>query len=71
MERIRVDGIIIKAYKGTRFDVRSDENPNHIVFCTLSGKMRQRKFRVNPGDAVIIEISPYDLTKGRIVWRKK
>lgn len=71
MSGIRLDGIVIKAYKGTTFDVRSDDNPKHIIFCTLSGKMRKHKFRVNPGDAVIIEISPYDLTKGRIVWRKK
>jgi translation initiation factor IF-1 len=44
-------------------------NPEHIIMAHISGKMRKYRIRILPGDKVLVEVSPYDLTKGRIVYR--
>jgi len=70
MHKILKDGKIIKEYKGANFLVElEDAAEGHIVDCTLGGKLRTRQIKVCLGDRVSIEISPYDLEKGRIVWR--
>lgn len=66
-EHIEVEGKIIAVLAGTMFRV---ELPNHhIVLATISGKMRKRFVRLNLGDRVRMEMSPYDLHKARITWR--
>ena len=66
---IQVTGIILEALSNSNFKVEL-ENGKEII-CFLSGKMRMHYIKVIPGDKVGIEISPYDLTKGRIIWRDK
>ena len=66
---IEVEGIVTEAYPNAVFQV---ELPNgHKILAHISGKLRMNFIRVLPGDKVTIELSPYDLTKGRITWRGK
>ena len=66
---IKVDGIVKELLPNTMFKV---ELPNkHCVLAHISGKMRLNFIRILPGDTVTIQMSPYDLTKGRIVFRQK
>jgi len=71
---IQVGGIVEECLPNTTFRVRLDD-PNyptdHEVLCHLSGKMRINYIRIIPGDAVTVELTPYDLYKGRIVFRHK
>ena len=63
------DCVVLEALPNTVFKVKL---PNgHIVTATISGKLRMNYIRILPGDKVTIEVSVYDLTKGRITWRKK
>jgi len=66
---IKQDGIIDEALSNAMFRVRL-ENGHHIV-ATISGKMRMNYIRILPGDKVAVEMSPYDLTRGRIIYRYK
>lgn len=67
-ECIRVDGIVKELLPNTMFRV---ELPNgHRLLAHISGKMRQHFIRILPGDTVTLEMSQYDLTKGRIIYRK-
>jgi translation initiation factor IF-1 len=68
-EKIQVEGIVIEALPGTQFKVRLDND--HEVLAYLSGKMRKYYIRILLGDRVRVEMSPYDLTRGRIVYRYK
>ncbi len=68
-EKIRVDGTIVEALPGTQFKVELDNG--HEIIAYLSGKMRKYYIRVLLGDRVTIEMSPYDMTRGRIVYRHK
>ncbi|MBO4303169.1 MAG: translation initiation factor IF-1 [Lentisphaeria bacterium] len=66
---IKVDGVVRELLPNTMFKV---ELPNkHNVLAHISGKMRLNFIRILPGDMVTLEISPYDLTKGRIIFRQK
>lgn len=66
---IELEGTILEALPNAQFIV---ELPNgHKVNAYISGKLRMNFIRILPGDKVTIEISPYDLTKGRITWRSK
>ena len=67
--KIKVDGLVIEALPGTQFRVRLDNG--HEVLAYLSGKMRKHRIRILAGDKVTLEMSPYDLTKGRINFREK
>jgi translation initiation factor IF-1 len=68
-EAIRVDGIVVELLPNTMFRV---ELPNgHRVLAHISGKMRMNFIKILPGDKVTLEMSPYDLSKGRIVYREK
>ena len=68
-EKIRVDGMITEALPGTQFKVELDNG--HEIIAYLSGKMRKYYIRVLLGDRVTIEMSPYDMARGRIVYRHK
>ncbi len=65
---IRVPGVILESLPGNLFSVQLTEN-DHKVVAYLAGKMMQHKIWVLPGDQVTVELSPYDLTRGRIIWR--
>ncbi|HTY81739.1 MAG: translation initiation factor IF-1 [Dehalococcoidales bacterium] len=68
-EAIEVEGTVIEALPNAMFRV---ELPNkHQVLAHISGKIRMHYIRVLPGDKVLIELSPYDLTRGRITYRLK
>ena len=68
-DKIDVEGTVIEALPGTQFRVRLDSG--HEVLAYLSGKMRKYYIRILLGDRVRVELSPYDLTRGRIVYRHK
>jgi translation initiation factor IF-1 len=68
-DKIQVDGTVVEALPGTQFRVRLDSG--HEVLAYLSGKMRKYYIRILLGDKVRVEMSPYDLTRGRIVYRQK
>jgi translation initiation factor IF-1 len=66
---IEIEGIVAESLPNTLFRVKL---PNgRIVLCHLSGKMRMNFIRIMPGDKVRIEMTPYDATKGRIIYRVK
>ncbi len=68
-EKIEVEGTIVEALPNTMFHVQLDNG--HEVLAYLSGKMRKYYIRVLLGDRVVVELSPYDLTRGRITYRHK
>jgi translation initiation factor IF-1 len=68
-DKISVEGTIVEALPGTQFRVRLDNN--HEVLAYLSGRMRKYYIRILLGDRVRVEVSPYDLSRGRIVYRQK
>ena len=65
---IQVKGVIEEALPGIKFKVRLENDLT--ILAHISGKMRRGRIRLVPGDEVSVELSPYDLTKGRIVYRK-
>ncbi len=66
---IEVEGRVIEPLPNAMFRVELDNG--HKVLAHVSGKMRMKFIKILPGDKVTIELSPYDLTRGRIVWRYK
>ncbi|MDR2762427.1 MAG: translation initiation factor IF-1 [Planctomycetaceae bacterium] len=68
-EAIELAGTVIEEVRGA-FRVKLDDM-EHIVLCRLAGKMRKFKIRVVPGDRVTVEVSPYDMTRGRITFRDR
>lgn len=68
-DRLELRGIVEEALPAAMFRVRCDNGL--MVLCTLAGKLRMNRIRILPGDAVTIEVSPYDTSKGRITWRGK
>ena len=68
-EVITVDGIVKELLPNTMFRVELESG--HTILAHISGKMRLHFIRILPGDTVTMEMSPYDLTKGRITYRKK
>ncbi|MBP6084666.1 translation initiation factor IF-1 [Candidatus Gracilibacteria bacterium] len=75
---IQIEGIVVEALPNATFYVevafpgRPGEEPQkHKILAHVSGKIRQHYIKILPGDMVLIEISPYDLSKGRITFRKK
>ena len=66
---IEIEGIVTDALPNATFEV---ELPNgHKILTHISGKLRMNFIRILPGDKVTVEMSPYDLTRGRITWRSK
>ena len=68
-DKILVEGTVVEALPGTQFKVKLETG--HSVLAYLSGKMRKYYIRILLGDKVRVEMSPYDLTRGRIVYRHK
>ena len=68
-DMIEVEGTVVESLPNTTFKVALKNN--HIITAHISGKLRMNNIRILPGDKVTMEMSPYDLTKGRIIWRSK
>jgi translation initiation factor IF-1 len=68
-EAIKVEGVVAETLPNTMFRVELQNG--HRILAHISGKMRVHYIRILPGDKVVVEMSPYDLTKGRIVYREK
>ncbi len=66
---LEVEGTVLEALPNAMFQVELENG--HKVLAHISGKLRMHYIRILPGDKVTVEISPYDLTKGRITWRAK
>ncbi|OPZ93347.1 MAG: Translation initiation factor IF-1 [Firmicutes bacterium ADurb.Bin419] len=66
---IEVEGKVIEALPNAMFEVELDNG--HKILAHISGKLRMNFIRILPGDKVTLELSPYDLTRGRITWRAK
>lgn len=66
-DKIEMEGTVVDCLPGTQFKVRLEND--HEVLAYLSGKMRRYYIRVLLGDRVLVELSPYDLTRGRITYR--
>ncbi len=69
-EMIEVAGLVVDKQRGSKFKVHVN-NTEHFVHAQVSGRMRRNRIRILIGDKVDLEMSPYDLTKGRIVYRHK
>lgn len=68
-EMIEMEGTVIEPLPNAMFRVELDNG--HKVLCHISGKMRMHFIRILPGDRVTVELSPYDLSRGRITYRKR
>lgn len=66
---IEVEGVVVESMPNTTFKV--DIGSGHMILAHISGKLRMNFIRILPGDKVTVEMSPYDLTRGRITWRTK
>ena len=66
---IEAEGVVVEVLGNSNFKVEIMNS--HIILAYVSGKLRANKIRILVGDKVKVEMSPYDLTKGRIVWRDK
>ena len=66
---IEVDGLVTDLYPNAMFEVELENG--HKILANISGKLRMNFIRILPGDKVTVEMSPYDLTRGRITWRAK
>ncbi|MBP5587909.1 MAG: translation initiation factor IF-1 [Treponema sp.] len=68
-EAIEVEGVVVEALPNTIFRVKLQNN--HIIMAYISGKMRKHYIRIVPGDTVKVALSPYDLDRGRIIFRQR
>ena len=68
-DMIEVEGVVVESLPNTTFQV--DIGNGHMILAHISGKLRMNCIRILPGDKVTVEMSPYDLTRGRITWRSK
>jgi len=68
-DMIEVEGMVVESLPNTTFQV--DIGNGHTILAHISGKLRMNFIRILPGDKVTVEMSPYDLTRGRITWRSK
>ena len=66
---IELEGTVVESLPNTMFNV--DIGGGHIILAHISGKLRMNFIRILPGDKVTVQMSPYDLTRGRITWRSK
>ena len=66
---IEVEGVVSEALPNTLFKVKLENG--HEILAHISGKLRMNYIKILPGDKVKLELSPYDLNKGRIIWRAK
>jgi translation initiation factor IF-1 len=68
-DKIEMDGVVVEALPGTQFTVKLENGMNVLAY--LAGRMRKYYIRILLGDHVRVEMSPYDLTRGRIIYRAK
>ena len=68
-DMIEVEGVVVESLPNTTFQV--DIGNGHMILAHISGKLRMNFIRILLGDKVTVEMSPYDLTRGRITWRSK
>ncbi|MCX6638469.1 MAG: translation initiation factor IF-1 [Acidobacteria bacterium] len=68
---IEVSGTVVEKFPGGHFSVTLDQDQEKTILAHLAGKLRRNRIRVLAGDRVTMELSPYDLTKGRITYRHK
>ena len=68
-DTIEVEGTVVEVLPGTTFKVKLTNG--HVITAYIAGKLRMNYIRIIEGDTVKLEMSPYDLTKGRITWRSK
>lgn len=68
-EKIEVEGIVVEPLPNAMFRVKLENG--HLVLAHISGKMRMHYIKILPGDKVTVELSPYDLSRGRITYRAK
>ena len=68
-DMIEVEGVVVESLPNTTF--QADLGNAHTILAHISGKLRMNFIRILPGDKVTVEMSPYDLTRGRITWRSK
>ena len=68
-DMIELEGVVTESLPNTTFNV--DIGNGHIILAHISGKLRMNFIRILPGDKVTVQMSPYDLTRGRINWRSK
>ncbi len=68
-DMIELEGTVVETLPNAMFKVRIQGD--HIILAHISGKLRMNYIKIVPGDNVTVEMSPYDLTKGRITWRSK
>ena len=68
-DMIELEGVVVEAMPNAMF--RVEIQGGHIILAHISGKLRMNFIRILPGDKVTVEMSPYDLSKGRITWRSK
>ena len=68
-DMIEVEGVVVESLPNTTFQV--DIGNGHTILAHISGKLRMNFIRILPGDKVTVELSPYDLNRGRITWRSK
>lgn len=68
-DMIEVEGTVVESLPNTMFQV--EIGSGHRILAHISGKLRMNFIRILPGDRVTVEMSPYDLTRGRITWRSK
>ena len=66
---IELEGTVVESLPNTTF--RVDIGNGHVILAHISGKLRMNFIRILPGDKVTVQLSPYDLTRGRITWRSK
>ena len=68
-DMIELEGVVVAAMPNAMFKV--EIQGGHVILAHISGKLRMNFIRILPGDKVTVEMSPYDLSKGRITWRSK
>ncbi|MDY4254336.1 MAG: translation initiation factor IF-1 [Oscillospiraceae bacterium] len=68
-DNIEIEGTVVEALPNAAFKVQLENGK--VILAHISGKLRMNYIRILPGDKVTVELSPYDLTKGRITWRSK
>ena len=66
---IEIEGVVVEKLPNAMFKVELENK--HVVLAHISGKLRMNFIRILPGDKVTVQMSPYDLTRGRITWRSK
>lgn len=68
---IEFEGTVVEVLAGSWFKVKLDDGDNHVILAYLGGKIRQNRIRVILGDRVLVGLSPYDPSKGKIIFRNK